>query len=47
MTAILLTIAGLVGTMLASMACLIFHCWKLGSEANRIANNIRNERKEK
>jgi len=47
MTAILLTLAGLVGTMLASMACLIFHCWELGAEANRIANNIRNERKEK
>jgi len=39
MTAILLTLAGLVGTMLASMACLIFHCWELGAEANRIANN--------
>jgi hypothetical protein len=47
MTAILLTLAGLVGTMLAAMACLIFHCWELGNEAHRIANELRNERKEK
>ena len=47
MTAILLTLAGLLGTMLAAMACLIFHCWKMGTEAHRIANELRNERKEK
>jgi hypothetical protein len=47
MTAILLTLAGLVGTMLAAMACLIFHCWKMGTEAHRIANNIRNDKENK
>jgi hypothetical protein len=47
MTAILITLAGLVGTMLAAMAGLIFCGWKMGTEANRIANNIRNERKTK
>ena len=47
MTAIILTLAGLVGTMLASMACLIFHCWELGNKSRDIANNIRNERKTK
>jgi len=47
MTAIILTLAGLLGTMLAAMVSLIFHCWKLGSEANRIANNIRNEKDNK
>jgi hypothetical protein len=47
MTAILLTLAGLIGTMLAAMAGLIFCGWKMGTEAHRIANELRNERKEK
>ena len=33
--------------MLAAMAGLIFCGWKMGTEARDIANNIRNERKEK